>query len=51
MWSLCRVWAGAVDAGNQHYRAADVMNTEQVDQLHHPLSQGREARHVGEISG
>ena len=27
---VCRVWAGAVDAGNQHYRAADVMNTEQV---------------------
>ena len=27
---LCRVWASAVDAGNQHYRAADVMNTEQV---------------------
>ena len=27
---VCRVWASAVDAGNQHYRAADVMNTEQV---------------------
>ena len=27
---LCRVWASAIDAGNQHYRAADVMNTEQV---------------------
>ena len=27
---ICRVWASAVDAGNQHYRAADVMNTEQV---------------------
>ena len=27
---LCCVWASAVDAGNQHYRAADVMNTEQV---------------------
>ena len=27
---ICRVWAAAVDAGNQHYRAADVMNTEAV---------------------
>ena len=27
---LCRVWAAAVDAGNQHYRSADVMNTEAV---------------------
>ena len=27
---LCKVWASAIDAGNQHYRAADVMNTEQV---------------------
>ena len=27
---LCRLWASAVDAGTQHYRAADVMNTEQV---------------------
>ena len=27
---LCRVWASATDAGNQHYRAADVMNTEAV---------------------
>ena len=27
---VCKVWAAAVDAGNQHYRAADVMNTEQV---------------------
>ena len=27
---VCRVWASAVDAGNQHYRAADVMNTEQI---------------------
>ena len=27
---LYRVWASATDAGNQHYRAADVMNTEQV---------------------
>ena len=27
---LCRVWASAIDAGNQHYRSADVMNTEQV---------------------
>ena len=25
---ICRVWAAAVDAGNQHYRSADVMNTE-----------------------
>ena len=27
---VCRVWAAVVDAGNQHYRAADVMNTEAV---------------------
>ena len=27
---ICRVWAAAVDAGNQHYRSADVMNTEAV---------------------
>lgn len=27
---VCRVWAAVVDAGNQHYRSADVMNTEQV---------------------
>ena len=27
---VCRVWASAVDAGNQHYRAADVMNAEAV---------------------
>ena len=27
---ICRVWADAVDAGNQHYRSADVMNTEAV---------------------
>ena len=27
---LCRVWASATDAGNQHYRSADVMNTEAV---------------------
>ncbi len=27
---VCRVWASATDAGNQHYRAADVMNTEAV---------------------
>ena len=27
---VCRVWASATDAGNQHYRSADVMNTEQV---------------------
>ncbi len=26
----CRVWASAVDAGNQHYRAADVMHSEPV---------------------
>ena len=24
---ICRVWASATDAGNQHYRSADVMNT------------------------
>ena len=27
---VCRVWASAVDAGNQHYRSADVRITEQV---------------------
>ena len=27
---VCTVWAACTDAGNQHYRAADVMNTEQV---------------------
>ena len=27
---VCRVWAATVDAGNQHYRSADVMNTEAV---------------------
>ena len=27
---VCRVWAAAVDAGNQHFRSADVMNTEAV---------------------
>ena len=27
---VCKVWAACIDAGNQHYRAADVMNTEQV---------------------
>jgi SPP1 family predicted phage head-tail adaptor len=27
---VCKAWASVVDAGNQHYRAADVMNTEQV---------------------
>ena len=27
---LCRAWAAVTDAGNQHYRAADVMNTEAV---------------------
>ncbi len=27
---LCTVWASAIDAGNQHYRSADTMNTEQV---------------------
>ena len=27
---ICRVWAAATDAGNQHYRAADVTNTEAV---------------------
>ena len=28
--TVCRVWANATDAGNQHYRSADVMNTEAV---------------------
>ncbi len=27
---FCTVWASAIDAGNQHYRSADVMNTEAV---------------------
>lgn len=27
---VCRVWASATDAGNQHYRSADTMNTEAV---------------------
>lgn len=27
---LCKVWAAATDAGNQHYRSADTMNTEAV---------------------
>lgn len=27
---ICKVWAAATDAGNQSYRAADVMNTEAV---------------------
>lgn len=27
---LCEVWASAIDAGNQHFRSADVMNTEAV---------------------
>ena len=27
---LCKVWASAIDAGNQHYRSADAMNTAQV---------------------
>lgn len=27
---VCRVWASAIDAGNQNYRAADAKNTEAV---------------------
>lgn len=27
---LCKAWAAVTDAGNQHYRSADVMNTEAV---------------------
>ena len=27
---VCKVWAAAVDAGNQHYRAADTVNSEAV---------------------
>lgn len=27
---ICKVWASAIDAGNQHYRSADEMNTEAV---------------------
>lgn len=27
---LCKVWAAAIDAGNQHYRTADAVNTEAV---------------------
>lgn len=27
---VCRVWCAPVDAGNQHYRAADAMNADAV---------------------
>ena len=27
---ICKTWASAIDAGNQSYRSADVMNTEAV---------------------
>jgi SPP1 family predicted phage head-tail adaptor len=27
---VCKVWAAATDAGNQHFRAADAVNTEAV---------------------
>ncbi|MBO2517502.1 MAG: hypothetical protein CW338_09590 [Clostridiales bacterium] len=27
---LCTVWSAVTDAGNQHYRSADIMNTEAV---------------------
>ena len=27
---ICTVWSAATDAGNQHYRSADVMNSEAV---------------------
>ena len=27
---ICRVWSAVTDAGTQHFRAADVMNTEAV---------------------
>ena len=27
---ICKVWASAIDAGNQNYRAADAKNTEAV---------------------
>ena len=27
---ICKVWSAVTDAGNQHYRSADVMNTEAV---------------------
>ena len=27
---VCTVWAAAVDAGNQHFRAADTVNTEAI---------------------
>ena len=27
---ICKAWAAVADAGNQHYRSADVMNTEAV---------------------
>lgn len=27
---VCKVWASATDAGNQHFRAADTINTEAV---------------------
>ena len=29
---VCRVWAAVVDAGNQHYRSADVMKS-----MHSPV--------------
>ena len=28
--AVCKVWAAAIDAGNQHYRAADAKNTKAV---------------------
>lgn len=28
--TICTVWASIVDAGNQHYRSADVINAESV---------------------
>ena len=40
-----------VDAGNQHYRAADVMNTEQVINFTIRYRSGHQARHVGALPG
>ena len=48
---VCKAWASVVDAGNQHYRAADVMKHRAGDQLHHSLSVGHQARHVGALPG
>ena len=45
---VCRVWASATDAGNQHYRSADVMNTEQVVRYRDDIKPGMWVRFRGE---